>query len=390
MMKELPSKYIEIKSLEKICKLIGKDLKLAKDTLIAVYNDNTNLFNSTPLKIKNKVALKLESDQGIILSNYISNIIRTVSKSKQENRNNIISSIIQLLNEDTKKYIYRLDVKKFYESICINTLYNNLLDDQRISPQTKRFIRIYLSEIESKGVEGIGRGVGLSVALSEYFICNFDDKINKIDGVYFYSRFVDDVLIFSHKKITENNTFFQDFLPKPLELHTSSDKSHIVELIDNTENKISYLGYEFICNSKSIISIDISDNKEKKIKNRLAKAVLDYGKTDDYTTFKNRIRYIIGNRKVKLKNGRTIHTGFYYSYKHINIDSSEKIKRLDLFYKSLFYSKNSRLNKILRSKSMTKREINDLNKMSFKDSFKKRQMYNIKNINIIKQCWNND
>ena len=78
----------------------------------------------------------------------------------------------------------------------------------------------------------------------------FDKEIRKISGVYYYARFVDDIIIFSTKEITKSTLKqISELLPRGLALNL--EKTNIVKFHNNAslllKNKLSitFLGYQF-------------------------------------------------------------------------------------------------------------------------------------------------
>ncbi|QSX36735.1 antiviral reverse transcriptase Drt3a [Shewanella sedimentimangrovi] len=356
-----------------------------------------NLLNGTQLlennikiiRILKKPVVTLTSKESKLITNHMSSVLKNIHAAKQQNRASIVSNIIQIMDEDTEKYVYRYDIKRFYESIHPNLIYNKILDDHLISPKNKELIRLFLDAIESHSIRGVGRGTSLSTALAEYYMKEMDKAIRDIEGVYYYARFVDDIIIVSYKKKVNFRSIIQDILPKPMELHESNNKCFEVNL-DNTDQKeFSYLGYKFHANKKKCIKVDLSDNKVKKIKFRLTKAFIEYSKNMDINLLIKRIKYITGNRFIELKNGLSFCVGLSASYSKINPENSTALVELDNYYKSLVFSRNSRVQKVLLRKGISLTRSNFIRNVSFTSSFKSKPIYHFKDINEIKECWNN-
>ena len=48
------------------------------------------------------------------------------------------------------------------------------------------------------GKSGVPRGMNISATMSELYMRKFDRWIRSFDSVYFYARFVDDIIVFSN------------------------------------------------------------------------------------------------------------------------------------------------------------------------------------------------
>lgn len=344
-------------------------------------------FNKLTLHGKSVISIK--EPGSYLLLNYLSQMLNNVSNSKQSDKDLIIRTIIQLLQEKTTKFIYRLDIKKFYESIHPEIMYNQISQDMRISPNSKKLILLYLNSVESNGFEGIGRGTSLSGSLAEYFLEDFDRNVKKIEGIYFYARFVDDIIIFSFNEILNIQEKLTSLLPSGLTFHSKSEKFQEIRIDDDKEKKFNYLGYSFEAKKSKLSKIDISENKVKKIKNRIVKSLLSFGEDRDEELLLKRLKFITGNRRVEFRNGRSFNLGLYYSYKYIDITDSLSLKEIDRFYRNALYSKKSRIKWLIKIEEIEKKKLNFVKNLSFKNAFISKPIYSFEDIKIIKRCWSN-
>lgn len=345
------------------------------------------------LRVKNKPVIHVVDDKSKVILNNLADTIDKIYNLKQKNRNDIVSNIIQLLNENTEKYIYRLDIMKFFESIHPEYIYKNIESDINISPLNKQFIRNFLKNNEDLGIEGIGRGTKLNTTLSEYYLNDFDRKIKRQENLYFYARFVDDIVIFLDKYEPDFIERISKLLPVGLEFHKTSDKFSEVKCNNNAECKnFSYLGYRFYFNKKELINVDIAESKSNKIKKRMVKTLLDFQRNHNESILIKRLKYLSGNRFIKLNNGKMFSSGFYYTYNLINLEKSKEIKELDKFYRSILNTPNSKFNSIKNSPHLSFKSKRFIKNLSFKNSFESKPYYHIKDedIKLIKRCWNHE
>ncbi|MCU8083098.1 antiviral reverse transcriptase Drt3a [Shewanella sp. SM23] len=342
------------------------------------------------LNFRGKPILSINDEHSKLVINHVSELLKELYEVKQGNRHKIVANVVQMLGENSEKYVFRYDIKKFYESIHPEYIYRMVISDPAISPNSKALVRMYLKGIEDKGIFGVGRGTSLSAALAEYYLLDFDKVIRRIDGVYYYARFVDDIIVFSYKKVENFKDIVQSKLPVGMILHERKDKKSEVSFVDDAEWTFSYLGYKFTANKKRLIKIDFSDNKVEKIKSRLVKSFMDYGKNKDERLLITRIKYLTGNRFIQLSNGLAYTVGFYSSYRNINPSNSDGLRELDNFYKKIIYSKSFRVNKLIPFSMLSQKGLNFVKNVSFLESYKSKPYYYFSNINRVKRCWSNE
>jgi hypothetical protein len=380
-------------------------LELAKKIRVpSIYAENafSNYINKVPILNNHEVAT-IKSNNMIttkykhhsLILKYTSEKINELEGLKQQNRNQVIESIKQLLNENTEKFVYRLDIKSFYETIYQDPLYDKVLQNNRFSPATKKIIRNFLNESEILGFTGVPRGISLSASLAEFYIKEFDLEISNYDDIYYYARFVDDIIIFSTQEIPNIRNLCESILPTGLTMNTGNDKFNEIKFTKkcNKINKLSFLGYTFEASTKNGISrIDISESKSNKIINRISKSIVDFSKTNDIKLLILRMKYLSGNRYLKLFDGRNIAIGIFYNYRFIDSENSISINKIEKLYKAIFYSEKFRLYKLLKSRNITKKDLNFLKNISFSENFKNKTIYNIKESDVkkIKKCWYNE
>lgn len=348
-------------------------------------SDDFNILN-----FRGKPILSIKDEHSKLVINHVSELLKELYEVKQGNRHKIVANVVQMLGENSEKYVFRYDIKKFYESIHPEYIYRMINSDPAISPNSKALVRMYLKGIEDKGISGVGRGTSLSAALAEYYLRDFDKIIRRIDGVYYYARFVDDIIIFSYKKIDDFKRVVQSNLPDGMILHDRKDKKSEISFVDDSEFTFSYLGYSFTANKKKLIKIDFSDNKVAKIKSRLVKSFMDYGRNSDERLLVARIKYLTGNRFIQLNNGLAYTVGFYSSYRNINPINSDGLIELDKFYKKIIYSKKFRVNRLTPFSMLSRNGLNFIKNVSFLESYKSRPYYHFSNINRVKRCWSNE
>lgn len=161
-------------------------------------------------------------DDEIVLSKLNYNI-KHIYNIRQSDRHTIIKQVISLLKEECPKYIYKFDIKDFYESIDLSLCCSTILEDNLLSFDSSFILKEYIQKVESANVIGIPRGIGLSSTLSELAMRSFDNVVSKNSSIYYYTRFVDDILIFSTERIDIKKDIIKH-LPTGLHLNWKKTK----------------------------------------------------------------------------------------------------------------------------------------------------------------------
>lgn len=329
----------------------------------------------------------------------INHNLKRIYKLKQSDRTSIIKQIQNLLNEKTNCYVYRLDIKNFYESIDKELIYSIIDSSYVVTRDTKILLQKFLFETFLE--KGLPRGINLSATLSELYMKNFDRYVKNIEGVYYYARFVDDIIVFSTNPISIG--IFNDYLKSNLGLDLNLDKTREYKLDfkskQNAKLSIDYLGYNFkvdisLRNKNPIIKIvtEISERKINKIKSRIIYSLIDYNRSLDYSLLKKRLLFLtctytissLQGKISKYKNDTKLHSGLFYSYSCID-SNGESLKLLDKFFRNILFSKNK------FSKNLSLEQKKELAKISFYIAYHRKFYRNfhkdIKEIKNITRCW---
>lgn len=294
--------------------------------------------------------------------------IKRIYKDEQANRKFIIHQVKTLLNETAPFWIIKTDIKAFYESIDRDRIFRKLKNDAMLSYYSIFLIRKVFEDPNIVSYSGLPRGLNISSSLSEIYMRNFDKAIQRHKDVYYYARFVDDIIVFLNNKDSATE-LFQNlnsiFLNEKLDLQINNDKTELIEGINfkilkkgynrrPIHNSIEYLGYKFYLNEneskrENKLQISIADKKTKKIKTRIVKSYLDYTFTNDFELLKKRIKFLTGNYSIsKSSDGSILKAGIYFNYTHI--DDLEVFRQLNIFHKKIIYSRKGSLGNKLNIK----------------------------------------
>lgn len=317
--------------------------------LIDDYRKNTSIRAPIKGSLKGKSVYSYYDLREYLFQKRFVTSFKSINKVTQQNRNEIVLSIMALIQEHKPYNILRLDVKSFYESIDRTDLLDKIKRDKIYSFDTVKILESFFECFEREGILGLPRGLPMSAILAEYYMRNFDKACKKMDGVFFYARFVDDIIIFTTNQDLKECDL-QDKLPEGLQFNTK--KSKIIKFyINNNATPIkeyfSYLGYQFYIDyTKKEVNfyVDIAPEKIKKIKTRIVKSFLDYNRNKNFILLLKRIKFLTNNYFIYNKNRDTkIKSGIYYNYKYITIEKIDKdqlsLCSLDKFLQSIIFNK---------------------------------------------------
>lgn len=331
----------------------------------------------------------------------LNQIIKKTYDIQQSDRFSIVKTIQTLLESNSTFYIYKTDINRFYESINRDNILKNMKDSALLSYTTKSLLKsLFENNIFTE--PGLPRGINVSASLAEYYMRKFDSEIRNIDGVFFYARYVDDIIIFSTKEInTEVGAQIQLLLPEGLSFN--SKKSQILTFFETnkkTAQCFDFLGYRFsrykkISKNKAknvfVVDIVIAPQKMKKIKTKIIKCLLDFRRTKDIKLLKDRLLFLTANYPLKTTRQKTskydkvgaLHGGIAYNYSLVNDTSC--LKELDTFlYQIIQLNAHDKLNIGLNYK-----QKKELRKYSFVVGFCRHitRRFKLERLKQIKLCW---
>lgn len=333
--------------------------------------------------------IKEDNLQAVLTDDFIlrklNKTLKYVYDVQQANRFSIVRTIKNILETNSKFYVYKTDIHKFYESINRNAILDNLKASALLSYTTKTLLeRLFSMPIFPE--KGLPRGISISATLSEYFMRKFDSQVKSIDGVFFYARYVDDIIVFSTKAI-ENLP--QDLLPQGLSFNKS--KTDVLNFDGPIHQKsFCFLGYEFT-KIQNKVNIAIAPRKINKIKSKIVQSLVDFGKTRDFSLLKDRLLFLTANYPIKTgrqklskyeKKG-VLHGGIAYNYHLINDISC--LQKLDNFaFQMINSDKLARLNQHL-----TEQQKHILRKYSFIIGFERHitRRFTRDRLQQIALCW---
>ena len=328
-----------------------------------------------------------------------------------KHRNQITKELKAHLCDGTEYRIYKLDIKSFFESVDTDELMVTLGDNEKLSLHTKKLIKQYLKHFNGIHQSGLPRGIELSPILADIILKEFDHYISTHYEVYFYQRFVDDIVILT--TMNEDKRKFMKLLSAQLKKANSNLRFNFVKqriidverLIDkNPTSKIdkkiefSFLGYKYISLNPWVkkdkrhwrmrtVEIGISDKKVKQFKTKIYQSFYDYLRTGDNTLLIDRLIFLSTNRDMVSSNNKKIATGIFYNYCMIGKNISD-LKKIDSTLHQLILSPKGRLNNMIKNSIPIDLKRTVL-KISFQRGYEKKifKKYSLDRLSEITKIW---
>lgn len=380
-------------------------LKNTIDQISIKNSDNGYAFSKfVKNKYKNKIGYDFTCPEDEVIAQKVNDNLRRLFKVKPSDRHAIVKQTISLAKDSQPFTVARIDIKDFYESLKRKEIINFITNEWLLSHQSKLALKNWDKQLNAQGVTGLPRGMSLSSTLSEIKMRSYDKSIKREEGVYFYARYVDDIIIFYSGGVDNlKNIITQNLSIKAPELHINFNKSQFYTFNDTGVSQnfdIDYLGYKISAVSNPSkkqnqrkVSVSISDKKIRKIKNRIRKSFTSYSRERNFDLLIARLKFLSGNQYIIGDIERTkLKSGIYYNYPLIT--EFHQLKELDIYYKKLINTKHQPVHQAIQliknhGGHLNNSRIEQINNISFSFGFHKRLMNSFTN-NIskkIKRCW---
>ncbi len=383
------------------------DTKSFKEELVrkTVKYLNTEFRKTNPLEvthIKNKKACKFTHIEGEIIERLISHNIRYLTGVSPPDRHAMTRNVLSVLMESLPYNIFKIDISRFYESFIIEDVINNLNEIDNLPQANIEDIHHLLMSYRKLGGQGLPRGIQLSAWISEFMMKSLDDTMRRNKNIFFYSRYVDDIIIVTNPKILkkEVHALVKNKLPKGLGFNYSKCRHfHIDNKTRQNAHEhfsLDYLGYNYKISSVikqkkyRAIEIDIAQSKKVKIKTRIARSFIDFAKNRDDLLLIDRVKYLTSNFSiVDFNTGQRRISGIYHNYPLLT-DPKNQLNDLDNFLASFALSRSGRIQNLV-SPILGNKVKRTILGHKFTDGYiKKRFVYfSPNNIGKIKKCWSN-
>ncbi len=317
--------------------------------------------------------------------------IKKISKVKQSDRFEIVRRIKLFCEEGLPFSVAKFDIKDFYKSIPHNELKDLILKRLYTSHGTRLVLDSFIKRCSELGIGGVPQGLSISAGLSELYMDDFDNVIHERADIFFYARYVDDIIIFLEPSIDSEDLkiSMNKIIPKGLSFN--SKKTKFIKFDEPKKcnpKKFDYLGFSFTVVSRTQntkhhmrdVSLDIALAKVKKQKSRIVMSLRQFVKDKNFCDLRSRFRLIICGYKFYDKNkNRKRSAGICHTYCLIDKDASA-LKKLDTFKTKLV---------LLHNASLTQVQRQGLLKLSFKNAFQKKTHFNFSHNKLanLKKCW---
>lgn len=309
----------------------------------------TNPLESFHLQGKQAFRCKFLEDE-LVVRKLAKNILKAV-KPRRSGRDRIVGNLIRILEEGVRYRVYRLDVKAFYESFSHVEVCSTVHGLREVSPKSKRQLGNLLSHYAALGGSGVPRGMGISAVLSELMMQDFDAAISRHPKVFFYARYVDDILVVTNglEDVSTFRSEIQSALPPGLSLNPKKSATISLGVSDPKDiwppgsARFSYLGYSFevrpLQHPKKKgdfrdVQVEIAPEKVLKIKRRVLRSFLDFSRTGDANLLLDRVKFLTSNFHITdVDNGRKRLAGIYYGFPLLS-GASGSLSELDATLRS--------------------------------------------------------
>lgn len=345
-------------------------------------------------------------------------IVGQAYRIKQADRTAVVKQVVSLIEEGAPKYILRLDIASFYETIDRGKILEKIREEKRISNYSLSLLEKFFDRLTAVLPNGLPRGMGLSAALSELYLADLDKRIRQTPGVYYFARYVDDIIIFlnSHPADLQGNV--EKWLPAGMTLNRNkchqfhvgcrcthlcihqpnpcpcSGKKCACKPAKDKNHELDYVGYKIhfsdvIKDEKTpqAAAIRISDKKIKRIKSRMIWAFLAYRGDHNFDLLHHRIRFLTENHTLKAAMSKgNLKTGIRYNYPLIT-DTAD-LKNLDVFLRNILSSSKTTFGLKLRP-LLDSTQRSALQKLSFESGFNASRSRRLPStlVKTIRRCW---
>ena len=333
----------------------------------------------------------------------LSRNIKVLTKVSQANRDEIVKALIALLGEGEDFDVFKIDIKNFYPSIDREYLDGRLCSDSRFPPTSYSVWQSFSRALASQNIPGLPPGLSLSATLSEYTMRDFDRQIASLPSVYYFARYVDDMIVLTTGE-NDQAGFLRtvaDFLPVGLRLNPKKTKGVPVRGKSNPptlDGCFDFLGYSFSISKKyrdadnkftRKVDVDISERKISKIKSRVILSLIDFMRGGSFQDLEDRFRLITGNYHI-YDHARSFRrkVGIYYNYSQLSLDTAKGPAELDLFLKRLLLSRDGNICRKVFAR-LSSQQRRRLLKYSFSESYRSRTHYhfNAARLAELVECW---
>lgn len=240
----------------------------------------------------------------ILFLRHACRVLRRKRGIRSLNRRQIVTQIVKILESDVPHNVLRTDISNFFGAIPVYEAMS--LDSvQSCFPAAEYAWCTRMLSADPYTDNKLLRGLSISGELAEHFMADFDRWVISHEGVVFYGRFVDDIIIVTASDdMGELQCAIDKYLPSCLSFNPPKTKT--CRWGDDRQAAIGfdYLGFSFrrtqeIANkSRSSVHVGIANSKMLKFKKRVGLAFTDFIDNGDFRLLLDRIQYLTGGCSV--------------------------------------------------------------------------------------------
>ncbi|MEW4528063.1 antiviral reverse transcriptase Drt3a [Maioricimonas sp. JC845] len=312
---------------------------------------------------------------------------------QRPNRNKIVRTLLAVLHEVGPATVCRMDVASCFERIDRPTALEMLRANCRIGRVAERVLDRFDHVCRTNAVDGVPRGMAISSAVSEWLLSHLDCRLQHLPGVYFYARFVDDIVLVVSQgsPLTEPLEHVEGLLGElPGNLVLNGAKKAELTVSGRTRASCSkpwlsksfeYLGYTISSPvGRDALSVDMSPRKVKRLKSKIVASFLQFRQSRDFHQLLDAMRYLSSNT-VLLRRGnvsKVMHTGIFYNYPAITPDTyrAGALPEIDRFVRALVFGRKRRLSREV-GRLLQPRRKKRLLRLSFVAGHRQRTFFRI-------------
>lgn len=316
------------------------DAKRERDRYIADYLEGTfdsivrNRISIAPYVEKlelGKYMVSVETLEEKLVCQLIKEDLKRAYKVVPADRNEIVAQLKCLLKSNLPKVIIRADVRRFFESVSLEDIIDKIARNAYLNKLSLKYLKRfyhYLSKDTDFGITslenedacsliapkiericGLPRGLAFSSYLAEIFMQEIDKSIEAIDGVVYYRRYVDDIIIIasSDRDVAEYWSDISGCVSaggETMRLHEDSDKKSLNVTAPDVTITFDYLGYSFKVNSAGV-SVGLAQKRKEKYISRID-AIFNYYGNYPYASRAYRVNHRCLNNNLNKKRIRSV------------------------------------------------------------------------------------
>lgn len=288
-----------------------------------------------------------------VLCHYLKNQIDRIfnvhyaSRSKIMNRLFNTLPVIKNMNDFV---IIRADFKSFFDSILAEHVYEKYIRQSLMSRGDKEILEDYIKKFKY-----CFAGLCLSNGLAEIICREFDNcimaRLEKY-GVFFYERYVDDMLIMVNSFVSKDKfmeiideIIAEVFGRSPVKINMGIGKfSYISRRNLSPNNRFNFLGYDFnmkFATQKIYFEYGITEKKIRKYTNIIDKAFYEYSMTNDIEKFRQRLKLyssrVVIARAIENSNFDWLTKGVVANYNELRYRMGELSEDTERFLRTLYF-----------------------------------------------------